>query len=185
MTNDILLSLLLRSFAGESAAYSELLVWLEKHCHSQLNIVLKSYGNFPKELRNDITQDVLIAFHQTHQTFNTSQPFLPWINSIIRHKAIDFIRRKDFRVQMSSLDIEDLKDTWANQLENDTVEYKELIGFINTLSSKQSQILKLSKVQGLSNEEISAELKMTESNVKVSIHRAVKLLKKIIYDKNK
>lgn len=176
MTDSALLTLLLQSFSGDNKAYSELLKWLKKHCQSQLCIVLKSYIHFPKELRKDITQEVLVTFHQAHQTFDTTKPFLPWINSIIRHKTIDFLRRKDFRVQMSGTDVELMRETWPNQVRTDPVEFSELIGLMSLLPSNQAQAFKLSKFDGLSNKEISKELKMSESNVKVSIHRAIKFL---------
>lgn len=186
MTMDETLSILLQqSFSGDKDAYLELLRWLEKHCQTQLSIVLRPYVNFPKEFRQDITQEILLTFHQTHQTFDTNRPFLPWVNSIVRHKTIDFLRRKDFRVQMSGIDIELIKNTWATELEKDPLELKDLEAIINSLPSKQAHIFKLSKVQGLTNGEIATELKMSESNVKVSIHRAVKLLKHLLSAHNK
>lgn len=185
MPDDLLLSLLMQSFTGDKLAYEELLKWLEKHCLSQLGKVLKNYANFPKELRGDITQEVLITFHQTHQTFDTNRPLLPWINAIIRNKAIDFLRRKDFRVQMSGVDIELIKETLSENFLHDPVELNELMKLVNLLPTKQAKIIKLSKIEGFTTSEIANQLKMSESNVKVSIHRASKYLQKLFSGQNK
>ncbi len=178
MTEDLILTLLLRSYTGDSGAYHEILQWLQGHCQSQIKTGLRSYKNFPKELRDDITQEVLLAFHQVHQTFDTTRSFYPWINSLIRHKTIDYLRRKDFRTQMSGVDLETIKDFWEAEPEQDPVESQDTLGLLNSLPAKQAGIIRLSKIEGYTNKEIADEMKMTESNVKVSIFRALKFLKK-------
>jgi RNA polymerase sigma-70 factor (ECF subfamily) len=185
MNEDLILKLLLRSYEGDSKAYLEILTWLEAHSFTQLKSGLRAYGNFPTELKQDIVQEVLITFHQVHRTFDTSRAFYPWINSLIRHKTIDFIRRKDFRVHMSGVDLELIKDSWEADPDPDPVESRDTLGLLKELPSKQAEILRLSKMEGYSNKEIASELRMTESNVKVSMFRALKVLKKISSDRSK
>lgn len=185
LSEEQILSLLVRSFSGDRKAYSDLLSWLQEHSLKQLKVGLQKYHNFPQELMLDITQDIMISFHQTHQTFDISRPFLPWINSMIRYKTIDFIRRKDFRVIMSGIDIESIKKQWIEDNDTNSLEAGELFKSLDSLPEKQAQILKLSKIEGYSNKEIASELKMTESNVKVTIFRSLKFLKKIVADPKK
>lgn len=180
MENETILHLLLMANAGDRLAYKELLEWLQKHCLTQVSSALRIYNDFPKELIKDISQEVLITFHQTHQSFDTKRPFLPWINTLIRYKSIDFLRKKDFRVQMSGVDLDLIAETWPGADEKDPVETEEFMILIEELPPKQSRILKLSKLEGLTNKEIAQELNMSESNVKVSIHRAISFLKKLV-----
>lgn len=175
---DLAVKLLKKAFQGDRNAYEELLSALASHCQKQLKIGLRQYRDFPTELKQDITQEVLISFHQFHHTFDLSQPFFPWFNTLIRHKTIDFIRRKDFRVFMKGVDAEGLKKFWIAETQEDPVEAKEIFGWLAPLPRKQAELLILAKVQEYSNKEIAERLKMTESNVKVSIFRALNVLRR-------
>jgi len=172
------LTLLIKANEGDKLSYEKLLLWLDEHSHAQLKKGLSRYYNFPREAFDDITQDVLITFHHSHQTFDTKRPLLPWINSIIRHKMIDFMRRKDFVVMMNGADIEILKGSWIIEDEA-TDEADELLKLIEELPQQQYEVLKLAKIEGYSSKEIAKELNLSDSNVKVILHRAVKQLKKL------
>jgi RNA polymerase sigma-70 factor (ECF subfamily) len=174
------LELLIRANTGDKLSYERLLEWLDGHCHLQLKKGLSRYYHFPKEAFDDITQDVLITFHTSHQTFDISRPLLPWINSIIRHKMIDFIRKKDFVVMMSGPDIEILKGSWIIEEESENLDSPDLMKLIESLPPQQYEILKLAKIEGYSSKEIAAELNLSDSNVKVSLHRAIMKLKKLV-----
>lgn len=184
LSEDLVHALILRSFSGDKAAYGELLAWLQEHCQGQLKMGLRTFNNFPRELILDINQEVLLAFHQTHQTFDTSRSIYPWINALIRHKTIDFIRRKDFRVNMTGVDIEIVQKSWSTE-DEDPIESEDVLKLLYTLPSKQAEIIRLSKIEGYSNREIASDLNITESNVKVSIFRGLKVLKKIVSEQRK
>lgn len=174
------LELLRKSNQGDKASYEKLLLWLQGHCKIQLKKGLSRYYSFPEQALDDITQEVLISFHETHQTFNETRPLLPWINAIIRHKMIDFIRRKDFVVVMTATDIEVLKGKWLIEEQEDDMS-GDLYQLIERLPADQFEILKLAKIEGYSSKEIAKELNLSDSNVKVIIHRAVKMLKKLSF----
>ncbi len=171
--------LLILAHKGDSRAYAELLSWLATHCHQQLRRGLKNYYNFPAQSFDDVTQEVLITFHQTHQSFDETRPLLPWINSIIKHKMIDFIRRKDFVVSMTRIDLDIFQEIWSFDDENEFLENKDLLVLIETLPEQQKKILMLSKIEGFSSKEIAKKLELSDSNVKVIIHRAIKELQKL------
>ena len=185
LTEDLILTLLFRSYTGDKEAYGELLSWLQGHCMAQLKIGLRSYRNFPTELYSDIVQDILIAFHQTHQTFDTSRPFFPWINSLIRYKTIDFLRKKDFRVLMSGTDIEILKYSWVVEDEKNSGVSEDLVTLLDLLPKNQADAIRLSKIKGLTNKEVATELNISESNAKVTVFRGLNFLKKLISEKRK
>ncbi len=172
--------LILQSDAGDRIAYRELLLWLDKHARTFVSRGLSPYRNFPKELCGDIVQEVLIAFHETHQTFDRDRPVLPWINAIIRHKMIDFLRKKDFRVLMNGVDWETLTETLEGNSFIDPVEVSEANAALASLSEKDAEFIRLAKIEGLSTEEMSKKLGLSESNVKVSLHRAMKALREIV-----
>lgn len=173
------IELLIRANNGDNVSYERLLGWLNDHCQLQLKKGMSRYYNFPKQAFDDITQDVLITFHTTHQTFDCNRPLLPWINAIIRHKMIDFMRRKDFVVMMNGPDIEILKGSWIIEEDFSVSDSSDLLKLIEELPSQQYEILKLAKIEGYSSKEIAQELNLTDSNVKVALHRAIKKLKKL------
>lgn len=173
-----LVQLLRRSNAGDSEAYHQLLSWLNEHALKQIRQALKSYASFPREAFDDICQDVLITFHQVHQTFDLERPFLPWINTIIRHKTIDFIRRKEFKAVMSSVDVEIIRETFAIEEDEARLGKEELLKLIDQLPHQQQQVLTLAKLEGHSSKDIALKLNLSDSNVKVMIHRAIKELKR-------
>lgn len=86
---------------------------------------------------------------------------------------------------MAGIDLELIKDSWEARKEQDPVESQETLGLLNDLPSKQAEIIRLSKIEGYSNKEIAEEMKMSESNVKVSIFRALKFLKKLNSEQRK
>lgn len=171
--------LILQSDVGDLVAYRELLLWLEGHAHSLVSRTLIPYRNFPKELCSDIVQEILIAFHETHQTFDRERPVIPWINAIIRHKTIDFLRKKDFRVLMNGVDWETLHDALEGKSSADPVEVAEAEKALASLGEKEAELIRLAKIEGLSMEEMSTKLGLSESNIKVSLHRAMKALREI------
>jgi RNA polymerase sigma-70 factor, ECF subfamily len=174
MTNP--LELINLANGGNKEAYQQLLQWLAEHARTQILKNLRQYSNFPSQSLDDIIQDVLITFHHTHQTFDLTKPLLPWINSIIRHKSIDFIRKKEFRVTMTSVDVDTIKDVWTMSDEEE-LDTEGLIKLIEELPIDQRTVLTLAKIDGFSGKEIATKLGLSESNVKVIIHRAVKQLK--------
>ena len=172
------LDLLKMANNGDQNAYRELLEWLARHARAQIKFNLKKYYQFPDQSIDDIVQDVLITFDQTHQSFDTLRPFLPWINTIIRYKTIDFIRKKEFKATMTSVDIVTIAELWAIE-DYEHPESDFFLEILEYLPKDQCNILKLAKIEGYSGREISEKLNISESNVKVIIHRAIKELKKI------
>jgi RNA polymerase sigma-70 factor (ECF subfamily) len=172
------LELIILSNKGDKEAYRELLKWLASHSVSQIKLNLRKYHNFPAQSIDDIVQDVLITFHEKHQTFDSSQPLLPWINTIIRHKTIDFIRKKEFRSTMSAIDVHLIEELWSTN-ENEESNTEIFLEILESLPEDQCNLLKMAKIEGFSGKEIADKLHLSESNVKVLIHRAVKHLKKL------
>lgn len=175
--SDSPLNNLILANAGDKAAYHKLLGWLLEHTKKQIQWGIKQYKNFPRECVDDICQDVLITFHQTHQTFDTSRSLVPWVNSIIKFKTIDFLRKKDFRVQMAGIDVDLFQEIWAITEAEEQFEPQELSKLFEKLNPKEKEILTLAKVEGCSIREIAQKLNLSDSNVKVQIHRALKKLK--------
>jgi RNA polymerase sigma-70 factor, ECF subfamily len=120
---------------------------------------------------------VLLAIHQKRHTYRTDLPILPWIYTIARYRLIDSVRAAR-RVPISIPWEEELTPTGGDDEPQDGLEKLEVERALGSLSPKQREALILSKVEGLPLADVAAKMKMSLSAVKVTIHRAMKTLKK-------
>ena len=159
---------------GDSAAYAtllrEVMPLVQRFVRSRI---------FDAALAEDISQDVLIALHRARHTYNPDQPFMPWLNAIIRFKSIDGLRKWS-RHKEHELQDSDFVETFsasATKAEQEAIfDRQALSKALGALPAKQRRIVVLLKLQGLSIAEASKVTGMSVSAVKVSAHRAYKTL---------
>jgi RNA polymerase sigma-70 factor (ECF subfamily) len=76
--------------AGDKPAYAELL-------QLALPIIKRVAGS--QRYRgleiDDIVQDVLLSLHSVRHTYDPNRAFIPWLASIVHHRAIDAARRRN------------------------------------------------------------------------------------------
>lgn len=99
-------------------------------------------------------------------------PFTPWLTAIVRHKAIDALRRRGSRVE---LEIESVAHELAAPLEDDGLKL-DIETALATLDGRQRALVEQMSLQGRTASEVGAALGMTEGAVRVALHRALKTL---------
>jgi len=124
----------------------------------------------------DLTQDVLLSIHRKRDLYDATKPLLPWVYAIARHRLIDSIRADSRQPECIE---------WVEKFDALAVtEIPLLMGeddgqdLLVGLNERQKEILKLSKIDELSLQEIAEKLEMNVSAVKVSIHRSLKQIRK-------
>ncbi len=156
---------------GDAIAYQRVLVAIAPHVRSVARGVVGHRGFGTAEVE-DVVQETLLAVHLKRATWDPEKPFLPWLNAVTRHKAIDAIRRKGGRVEMVIDDFHDLIATpevdGDRQIDVETA----LAG----LDQRQRVIVEQISLHGLSAAEVGVALKMSEGAVRVALHRALKSL---------
>ena len=75
--------------AGHEAAYRLLLEELSEVINRYL---CSRFGHH--HFIEDSVQDTLVAIHQARHTYDQRRRFRPWLFAIVRHKAIDTLRRQ-------------------------------------------------------------------------------------------
>jgi RNA polymerase sigma-70 factor, ECF subfamily len=95
-------SLMRMALAGDQLAYQRLLLAVAPHIRGVARRCLPQAGSADVE---DIVQETLLAVHLKRTTWDPSLPFLPWLNAVARHKAIDAIRRKGGRIEVEIDDV--------------------------------------------------------------------------------
>ncbi len=167
---------MLRSLAGDQAAHEKLLLKIGQMLRGYLSKSI-SPTHPVHESVEDLVQDVLIAIHTKRHTYRTDLPILPWIFTIARYRLIDSVRAAR-RVPVSIPWEEELSPQTPADESPDGLERLEIQRALGELSPKQREALLLSKVEGIPLAEVATQMKMSLSAVKVTIHRAMKALKK-------
>jgi len=167
----MLRGLFLRGLAGEAAAYQQFLQKLSAHLRAFLG---KRLFGWPDEVE-DLVQECLIAMHNQRHTYQTDQPLTAWVHAIARYKMIDLLRAKSSREALHDPLDDDLA-VFADSNTDASDARRDLAGLLQTLPDRQRLPIEQVKLQGLSVAETAAATGMSESAVKIGIHRGLKAL---------
>jgi RNA polymerase sigma-70 factor (ECF subfamily) len=123
-------------------------------------------------------QEVLIAIHTRRDAYDRSQLFTPWVYAIARYKFVDYLRRTNASIRDAP--IEDADEITASDDFEGVESAIDLDALLAGLSAKTRQVIRFVKLDGLSAEEAAARTGMSESAVRVSVHRGLKALTLLI-----
>jgi RNA polymerase sigma-70 factor (ECF subfamily) len=173
-TNEVeLRALVTASLDGEAAAYRALLDRLSRHLRAYYKNKLARIGRSATEAE-DLVQDALVAIHTRRHTYDLGQPFTPWVHAIARYKLIDHLRHT--KASMADVPIEDAGEVMAQDDHAGVESALDLNRLLARLPDKMRRAIRCVKLEGLSVTEAAARCGMSESAVKVSIHRGLKAL---------
>ncbi len=126
------------------------------------------------EMMEDCVQECLISVHCARHTYDPKRPFRPWLFAIVRNKAIDMLRSQYSYKSMIHQGHHIARDTSSIE---DHVARGSVFAALNPA---QREILMLTKIIGLSVAEAADRLGVSESAVKVRVHRAIKASRRIL-----
>jgi RNA polymerase sigma-70 factor (ECF subfamily) len=159
------------ALAGDQKKYSEFLHIISK--------ILRSFVRKRIALNDaeDVVQEILISIHKARHTYDGIRSIMPWIFAIARFRISDYLRKTYSNVRFENCDFKELCEI----LPDVTIlgrgdEYIDEI--LKNTPSREKTILTMMYIEERSVKEVAANLKMTESAVKVAAHRAVKKIKK-------
>jgi RNA polymerase sigma-70 factor (ECF subfamily) len=114
-------------------------------------------------------QETLLAIHMKRHTWRDDAPVTPWLYAIARHKLVDALRRRGRRVEV---EIGEIAETFAEpQVESTSV--WEINRVIETLAPGQRSVVAAVSVDGRSIRETANRLGMSETAVRVALHRGL------------
>jgi RNA polymerase sigma factor (sigma-70 family) len=170
-TEEMLRAQFLAALNGDADAYRRFLEAVASHLRAYFR---RRLTQLPDEVE-DLVQECLFAVHQSRHTYEPSQPLTAWLYTIARYKLIDLLRARGRREALHEPLDEDLEIVARS--ETDALEARrDLQKVLESLPGKQRRILVMMKVEGASVAEVSAATGMSQSAVKVSVHRALKAL---------
>lgn len=160
---------------NEKNAYASL---VDMHKDMVFTIALRIVRN--REDAEEIAQDVFVKAYQALATFKKESKFSTWLYRIVYNTAISKMRKKQFETTDLNYDIvenysEDDINEDLNRLDNN--EQKKVINTVlKKLNPEDHMLVILYYFKEYSTEEISEIVNISQSNVKVKLHRIRKKL---------
>ena len=159
---------MLAGLAGEAEPYRRLL--------DQLSGLLRAYYGrrcAPGMDAEDLVQETLIAVHTRRATYDAGQPFTAWAYAIARYKLIDALRRGRAHLRAPAEEAEAL---FVAPGADAAMASRDLDRVMADLPARTQALIRDVKIAGLSTREAAEKHGMTESAVKVAVHRGLKTL---------
>jgi len=174
-SEDWLRDLLVRGLAGDAAAYHECLKALSAHLRAFLR---RRLVRLPDEVE-DLVQETLLAIHNQRHTYDAGQPLTAWIHAIARYKLVDLLRRRAVREALND-PLEDELDLFVASDTEAADARRDVARLLERLPDRQRLPIVHMKLEGLSVTETARVTGMSESAVKVGVHRGLKALAAMI-----
>ncbi len=166
--------LMLAGLDDNEEAHKALLTKVSSFLRAYFKRQLARIGRGPTDAE-DLVQETLIAIHTRRRTYDRSQPLTPWVYAIARYRLIDYLRRS--KASLSDLPIEDEAEDVVGEDDQAAVDSRlDLQKLMSGLAPKTRQAIQYVKVDGLSVREAAARLGMSESAIKVAVHRGLKAM---------
>src|SRR5712672_1752036 len=175
-------ALMISGLDGDATAHRTLLERLSNQLRGYYKGQLNRIGRGPVEAE-DLVQEALIAIHTRRHTYDRSQPLTPWVYAIARYKFLDYLRRT--KASVRDVPIEDASEIVAHDDAVSIDSDLDLERLMAGLSSKARQAIQCVKLDGLSVREAAEKCGMSESAVKVSVHRGLRALAALISRENR
>ncbi|MGA7180755.1 MAG: sigma-70 family RNA polymerase sigma factor [Thiobacillaceae bacterium] len=170
--------LLLRGLDGDAPAYQAFLKELSAHLRAYFR---KRLTRLPDEVE-DLVQESLLAIHNKRQTYDADQPLTPWVHAIAKYKLVDLLRRRASR-DMITDPLDDEMDCLSATDREATEAKRDLGKLLEQLPDRQRLPILHTKLEGLSVTEAAQRTGMSESAIKVGVHRGMKALAALIRGK--
>jgi RNA polymerase sigma-70 factor (ECF subfamily) len=161
--------------SGDERAYEESLALMAGHLRGYFRRRMPFLANDIE----DLVQETLLAVHLQRGTYDAAYPVTAWLLAIARHKLVDLWRRRGRKENLHD-DIDDLDALPLAGEQADVHASRDLSLLLQALPASQRQAIELTKLEGLSIAEASDRSGLSESSIKVLVHRGLKRLSKLV-----
>jgi len=157
--------------AGDADAYHVFLKELSGHLRAYLR---KRLSGLPDDVE-DIVQEVLLAVHNQRHTYDETLPLTAWVHAIAKFKLVDLFRRRACR-EMLTDPLDDDLDIFSSADVEAEAARRDIAKLLDELPDRHRLPIVHVKLEGRSVAETAQLTGMSESAVKVGIHRGLKAL---------
>jgi RNA polymerase sigma-70 factor (ECF subfamily) len=168
-------ALMMQALAGDLAAYQRFLTELSGYLRAFLR---RRMARLPDDIE-DLVQETLLAVHNQRHTYDPARPVTAWLHAIARYKMIDLLRRRA-RTDVLTDSLDDVDELMVDSDERAADARRDLAALLATLPDKQRLPIVYVKLEAKSVQQAARLTGLSESAVKVGIHRGLKALAKLI-----
>jgi RNA polymerase sigma-70 factor (ECF subfamily) len=130
---------------------------------------------------DDAVQDILWALHQARHTWNPARPFAPWCYALMQHRLVDAARKASRVLKRETSDDVALATAPEARVASDATSQARVrarvLHEVDALPPRQREVVRLLKLEERPVREVAGRLGMSEANVKVTAHRAYRVLR--------
>lgn len=166
-------ALMLASLDGNAASHRALLDRLSRRLRAYYKAKLGAVGKGATEAE-DLVQEAILAIHLKRHTYDLREPFTPWVHAIARYKLIDFLRRN--QASRAEVPIDEADEVMAHDDTADAESTYDIRRLMEQLPKGMQCSIEAVKLDGLTVAEAARKCGLSESGVKVNIHRGLKVL---------
>lgn len=124
----------------------------------------------------DLVQETLLAVHNKRHTYEPDQPLTAWVHAIARYKLVDLLRARSSREALHD-PLDDEHPALLSETASVADEARrDLAVLLELLPDKQRLPIRYVKLEGLSVAQAAQRTGLSESAVKVGVHRGLKAL---------
>lgn len=163
--------LLVQGLGGDAAAYHRFLKALSAHLRAYFR---KRLFQRPDEVE-DLVQETLLAVHNQRHTYRLDLPLTAWVHAIARYKLVDLLRARMSREALTD-PLDDEHELFAVSDTDADEARKDLNKLLAGLPERQRLPIVHVKLEGLSVVEAAQLTGMSESAIKIGVHRGLKAL---------
>ena len=176
-TETELRALMLAGRNGDAVAYRNLLQKLSAQLRGYFKGQLNRMNRGAVEAE-DLVQETLLALHTRSATYDSSRLFTPWVYAIARYKLIDYLRRT--KTSSKDIAVSETEDFSGHDDHGQVESRLDLTKLLAELSPRVRRAIQFVKLDGLSVSEAATRCGVSESAVKVSVHRGLKALARLV-----
>jgi RNA polymerase sigma-70 factor, ECF subfamily len=177
--------LMLRFQKGDMGAFQQL---FNKYSSSVVNFAFRFIGS--RERAEELAQEVFLQVYRWQERYEPRAKFSTWLFKIANNHCLNEVRKGEYKVSHESLDSQ--RDSEGKERERDLPDLnpgkgddilaaKQIADKIQTilrrLPESQRSALMLSRLEGLSYQEVAEVLGTTEKAVKSLVFRATQSLR--------
>jgi RNA polymerase sigma-70 factor (ECF subfamily) len=161
--------------SGDERAYREALGLMAKRLRAYFRRRMPTW----QDESEDLVQETLLAVHMQRGTYDPDFPVLAWMTAMARHKLIDRWRRLGRRDALYD-ELDDMDESALATEEGEPHAARDLTRLMQSLPDAQRRAIALTKLEGLSVAEASAQTGVSEAALKVQVHRGIKRLADLV-----
>jgi RNA polymerase sigma factor (sigma-70 family) len=156
---------------GDATAYRSFLDELGRH----LRAFLRRRLAHARDDIEDILQETLLAVHNGRHTYRADQPLTAWVHAIARYKLMDFFR-SHARREAWNTPLDEDSEVFAGSDAEPAQARRDIGVLLEQLPDRHRLPILHVKLQGLSVAETAKLTGLSESAVKIGVHRGLKTL---------